>query len=70
VVGHLESRGGEDVLAARLKSYELAAKMQLSAPEAMDLSGESAETRRAYGIEERGTQDFGRRCWPIRSKRW
>jgi hypothetical protein len=47
---------------ARLASYELAAKMQLSAPEAFDLARESQTTRNAYGLDNEVTADFGRRC--------
>lgn len=49
-------------LEARISSYELAAKMQLSAPEAFDLSSESQATRTAYGLDQAVTEDFGRRC--------
>ena len=49
-------------LAARIKAYELAAKMQLSAPQAFDLSQETAATHQAYGLDNPATQDFGRRC--------
>jgi hypothetical protein len=49
-------------LEARIASYELAAKMQLSAPEAFDLSRESQMTRTAYGLDLPTTADFGRRC--------
>lgn len=49
-------------LAARVESYELAARMQLSAPEVFDLSAESAATRALYGLEGEQTGDFGRRC--------
>ena len=45
-----------------MASYELAAKMQLSAPEAFDLTSESAVTRAAYGLDDPVTGDFGRRC--------
>lgn len=47
---------------ARIQSYELAARMQLSAPEAFDLSKETAATNHAYGLENPTTQDFGKRC--------
>jgi hypothetical protein len=47
---------------ARIQSYELAARMQLSAPEAFDLSKETAATNQAYGLENPTTQDFGKRC--------
>jgi uncharacterized protein (DUF1501 family) len=47
---------------ARIGSYELAAKMQLSAPEAFAMDQETAATQRAYGLERPATSDFGRRC--------
>src|SRR3984957_10396339 len=59
---HLESRSGDSRLEARIASYELAAKLQVSAPEVMDLSKESAATRALYGIDDPVTQDFGRNC--------
>jgi hypothetical protein len=49
-------------LEARIESYELAAAMQLSAPEAFDLSRESESTHKAYGLNNDVTEDFGRRC--------
>ncbi|OWK37537.1 DUF1501 domain-containing protein [Fimbriiglobus ruber] len=49
-------------LEARIASYELAAKMQVAAPEAFDLARETKETRAAYGADEKPTEDFGRRC--------
>jgi hypothetical protein len=58
----LEQNPGDTRLEARIASYELAAKLQLSAPEALDLSGESHATRQAYGLEDPVTEDFGRRC--------
>jgi hypothetical protein len=59
---HLESRAGDSRLEARIASYELAAKLQLSAPEVLDISGETAATRRTYGLDEKATEDFGRNC--------
>ena len=59
---HAEARQEDSRLESRIRSYELAAKMQLSAPEAFDLSNESSGTHRAYGIDEKVTEDFGRRC--------
>jgi hypothetical protein len=47
-------------LAARLRSYELAARMQTSIPEAVDLSGESPATRRLYGLDDPATAASGR----------
>jgi hypothetical protein len=49
-------------LAARITSYELAFRMQSHAPEAVDLSKESAATRRLYGLDEKHTSEFGTRC--------
>lgn len=59
---HLESHGGDSRLEARIASYELAAKLQLSAPEVMDISKESPATRALYGIDDKVTADFGRNC--------
>src|SRR4051812_4016111 len=49
-------------LAARVASFELAYKMQQHAPEAVDLAQENEGTRELYGINEKRTEDFGRRC--------
>ena len=59
---HQAARGGDSRLDARIASYELAAKLQLTAPEVLDVSGESAATRKLYGLDEAATQDFGTRC--------
>jgi hypothetical protein len=59
---HRASRAGDSRLDARIACYELAARLQLSAPEALDLSRESAATRKLYGVDEPVTQDFGRNC--------
>jgi hypothetical protein len=59
---HLETRPGDSELEARLASYELAFRMQATAPEAVDLSKESAATKKLYGIGEAATDDFGRKC--------
>ncbi len=59
---HLEGHAGDSQLEARIASYELAAKLQVSAPEVMDISKESAATRALYGIDDIETQDFGRNC--------
>jgi hypothetical protein len=59
---HLAASDADARLDARIKAYELAAKMQLSAPEAFDLSGESESTRKAYGLDQPSTEDFGKRC--------
>ena len=59
---HLASTGAEDALLARMKSYELAAKMQLAVPRVTDLNQETAETRAMYGLDREETNDFGSRC--------
>src|SRR3712207_9453848 len=53
---------GDSRLEARIAGYELAAKMQLSAPEVLDLSGESEATLRLYGADAEPTRSFGRNC--------
>lgn len=60
--GHAALRPGDSRLDARIASYELAAKLQLSAPEVLNISGESDATRRFYGLDEKVTEDFGTRC--------
>jgi hypothetical protein len=59
---HAQSVGGDARLEARIAAYELAAKMQLSAPEVFDLSRESQGMHALYGLDDAVTQDFGRRC--------
>jgi len=49
-------------LAGRIRQFELAAQMQSSVPEVLDLSGESAETRTLYGLDNSATAEYGRRC--------
>lgn len=59
---HADRNPGDSRLAARIESYELAARMQLSAPGVFDLTGESAAMQKQYGLDEEVTSDFGRRC--------
>ena len=59
---HLEARAGEDVLAARIQGYELAARMQTSVPLVTDLEGEPGESLANYGVDRPETADFGRAC--------
>lgn len=59
---HQTGRESDSRLDARIASYELAARMQLSAPEVLDLTGETAATRRLYGLDDPRTEDFGRNC--------
>ncbi|MAS93842.1 MAG: hypothetical protein CMO55_11675 [Verrucomicrobiales bacterium] len=60
--GHLSSRFDNTNLSARIASYELAYRMQSTAPEAIDLENESEETKSLYCIDQKETQDFGRKC--------
>jgi hypothetical protein len=60
--GHKASRPGDSRLDARIASYELAARLQLSAPEVLDVSKETEATRRLYGLDDKVTEDFGRNC--------
>jgi hypothetical protein len=71
---HAARRPGDDRLDARIRSYELAARMQLAAPEALDLRGEPAHVLRLYGVDQHSgpwpreinpheeTDYFGRKC--------
>ena len=71
---HAATRTGDARLEARIRSYELAARMQLAAPEALDLSQETAATLKLYGLDRVGTaypseintpeetEHFGRKC--------
>lgn len=59
---HLAARPGGDELAARIGSYELAYRMQTEAPEAVDLSQETAETLAMYGVGQQPTDEYGRNC--------
>ncbi len=59
---HESSRLGNSELAARISSYELAYKMQSTAPEAVDLNQETESTQRLYGLDDAKTRYFGRQC--------
>lgn len=59
---HLAAHAGNDDLASRIASYELAFKMQATAPEAVDLSTEDEKTLELYGVDQETTRDFGTRC--------
>jgi hypothetical protein len=63
---HAEQHPADSRLEARIASYELAARLQLSAPEVLDLSDETAETRALYGLDDAVTADFGRNCLTAR----
>jgi hypothetical protein len=59
---HQAPRADNSNLAARIASYELAYKMQMHAPEAVDLAKETEATREMYGLNDKRTRDFGTRC--------
>jgi hypothetical protein len=58
---HKQARPGQDVLDARIASYELAARMQLAATDALDFTQEPAKLLEAYGIGREPTDPYGRR---------
>ena len=59
---HLARHGGNSELEARIRAYELAFGMQMSAPEAFDLSQETADTKKLYGLERDTSREFGTHC--------
>jgi hypothetical protein len=59
---HLRRHPGDAELEARIGNYELAARMQTAVPAVLDLSGETEETRRLYGLDNPKTAEYGRRC--------
>ena len=59
---HLAENPGDSRLEARIASYELAAKMQLSGPELLDIQKETEATRKLYGLDDKVTEPFGRNC--------
>ncbi len=59
---HLAARSGNDALAARIKSYQLAAKMQLAVPEVASIADETESMQKLYGLDQDQTHDFGRSC--------
>jgi hypothetical protein len=59
---HARQRPGDSELEARINNYELAARLQLSAPEVVDLSKESKAVHQLYGLEDAKTSPTGRQC--------
>jgi len=59
---HLRERADDSELAARIAAYELAFRMQAQAPEVVDIAGETAATRKLYGLDRQETAEFGLRC--------
>ncbi|WP_422926693.1 DUF1501 domain-containing protein [Singulisphaera sp. PoT] len=65
LLGEMNAEGtdpSDTELSARIASYELAFRMQSAAPEAVDLSRETAETKTLYGLDNPRTAEFGTRC--------
>src|SRR5205814_2875828 len=59
---HLTEHPGELDLQARIASYELAAKMQTAAKEALDISNEPEHIKKLYGVDDPKTRDYATRC--------
>ncbi|MDB5356741.1 MAG: hypothetical protein JWN24_3194 [Phycisphaerales bacterium] len=59
---HLEQHPAEQELLGRIESFELAYRMQAEAPDAIDLSQESEQTKDLYGIGRGQSDEFGRKC--------
>ncbi len=55
-------RASDTELSARISSYELAFRMQATAPEAVDITAETPATRKLYGLDNAVTEPFGRQC--------
>lgn len=63
---HQNQRPGNSELAARIMSYELAYRMQTTAADVVDLEQETPQTRDMYGLGNKLTADFGRKCLTTR----
>jgi hypothetical protein len=59
---HLRRHPHNTELAARISNFELAARMQTAVPAVLDISGESPATRRLYGLDQKETAEYGKRC--------
>ncbi len=59
---HLKRSGPDQALEGRIASFELAFRMQAAAPELQDISKETRETLRLYGLDDPRTRNFGRQC--------
>ena len=59
---HLALAGRDPQLQGTMESYELAFRMQLAAPEVLDLSRDTQATQELYGIHKKETENFGRQC--------
>ena len=58
----LERTGGDFAMEARINSYELAYRLQTTAPELQEITDESETTQQAYGLDQPQTRNFGRQC--------
>ncbi|NBO92915.1 MAG: DUF1501 domain-containing protein [Planctomycetia bacterium] len=59
---HRNNRAEDSKLEARIQSFELAFRMQSQATEAFDISRETAQTNKLYGIDNKTTSDYGQKC--------
>jgi len=59
---HRQNRPGQPELEARIANYELAARMQITATDALDVSQESNQTKEMYGLNQELTASYGKRC--------
>ncbi|MDC0144951.1 DUF1501 domain-containing protein, partial [Verrucomicrobia bacterium] len=59
---HKAERPNQHVLDSRIANYQMAARMQVQATEALDVSKETETMRKQYGIGEKVTDNFGKRC--------
>jgi len=61
-LAHAAEHPGDSRLQARIESYELAARLQLAAPELLDLTDETDATKKLYGLDQPETAGFARNC--------
>jgi len=59
---HIENHPQHRDLAARMENYELAYRMQMEVPGILDIGKESKKTRELYGLDDKETEPFGRKC--------
>ncbi len=59
---HLARIGHDGQVAGMIETYELAKRMQIAAPEVLDIESETQATRELYGIGQKQTDNFGRQC--------
>ncbi len=59
---HAQRHANNDELQARIASYELAFRMQVAAPDLVDIRSETKETQTLYGLDSKTTREFGQRC--------